>query len=903
MTDYRNLLPRLVKGACEWILTHPLFSSWAKETGHALLWVVGHAGCGKTMLSSFLFQWVERSRDRDVFIYFCDGRVKDQRDGNAILIGLIFQMVHRHHSMIRYVRKAYDLHGVSLLQSFSSLWEIFSKMVRDPKCGPLCIILDAIDECERTSRRQLLESINTLMSELNRSPTQISSLKFFLTSRPMRDELFNYLESFMDKQLHLDDGKSGYQEGLQTFIRQRVDQLASTRHCSDEVKQFLVETLLTRADQTFLWIHMVLSSLDNRLLASVKDLKAMITSIPPELKATYTSFLSAIPSDHREQALRLLKLIVSSTRPLHLKELNVAFSIEPSHSTVEELTQECQTAMENTLQGILGPLIRISESRVSLVHQSAREYLLQDDASVLLVSQQVTSAENASLCITSACIQYLLLHDFDVDIFQHDGSSSSSIYDSSPSDSMASTLADLSLFGKEQDLAAEHLFREDGVLDVERAQEIAEKDDFFGYASLYWMEHLAACERLAPCSLRESARKLLDMQNTNSQNWLQSYLALSNAAPDLEPDDHDPIILSSYFNLTETLKSLLGTTESTQATRSRALFWACQKGNDAVVLVLLESDVDPNFQDSYQKTALMVAAGHGHTTCVAALVQDGRAHLSQRARNGINALSLACSNGHLPVVQLLLSQPNCGIGNLDNRGCTPFIHAASGGNTSVISALAKHSVVDINHCDKGGRTALSWAAGDGLQGATAHLLKLKHIQANLEDKKGRSPLSWAAGNGHADTVRALIFHKKVDPVSLDQDKRNAISWACASGHADALRVILEKTHCGIDDKDIDGWTPLAWAIEIDSPATVEILLSPGKVDLEQRDHGGRTALSWAVEYGHTSIVKILLRKGADPTTRSDFGTTPISYAEKFGRDDLVELLSKHIKERALPPTE
>jgi ankyrin repeat protein len=110
-------------------------------------------------------------------------------------------------------------------------------------------------------------------------------------------------------------------------------------------------------------------------------------------------------------------------------------------------------------------------------------------------------------------------------------------------------------------------------------------------------------------------------------------------------------------------------------------------------------------------------------------------------------------------------------------------------------------------------------------------------------------------------------------------------------------LLVDNGCPGIDDADIDEWTPLAWAIQNNSPEIVSTLLSTGQVNLERRDHSGRTALSWAVEYGHYLVVKVLLEAGADPEATNETGRTPVSVAQDYEREDLVQALQHYIYKR------
>jgi len=73
---------------------------------------------------------------------------------------------------------------------------------------------------------------------------------------------------------------------------------------------------------------------------------------------------------------KLLRIIVSSTRPLNIEEIIILLAIEAVHPSVSLLESEFTIFDVNSIQLILGPLIKVSESRVYLVDQSLKEYLI-----------------------------------------------------------------------------------------------------------------------------------------------------------------------------------------------------------------------------------------------------------------------------------------------------------------------------------------------------------------------------------------------------------------------------------------------------------------------------------------------------------------------------------------------
>ncbi|KAK5994802.1 Vegetative incompatibility HET-E-1-like protein [Cladobotryum mycophilum] len=882
VSEYRRLLPKPITGTCIWIRNHPLFVSWIEKASSAVLWLTGHAGCGKTILSLSLAQHFEQARTaqtpQHVLIYFCDDKVNKQKDAKAILIGLIFQIIHRHRSLIQYVRKAFELQGPSIIQSFSSLWSIFSSIAKDPKCGLLYVILDALDECERITCHQLLDSISEMITSPQRSSRSTAQIKFLITSRPFLRHTYLSIGQSLQSQISIDDGQPGYTADLQSFIQHRVEEISLRRNYSTETKDYLLKALSSKADQTFLWTHMVLSSVENSLLTSLKDLRNTISKIPPDLETTYLKFLSSIPTNHQNDAESLLKLLLASSRPLQLDEVNIAFTINDSHVSTDDVMRDCQSAMSHTLQGILGPLTRISESTVSLVHQSVKEFFLGvgNSQSAFHVGQSINT-ETASLHAATACIYYLLLDDFTKDLYATESSPIESIWGNFALDD--DSFSEKSGDGEDEEdaynLNADTLFQEPGEQNAAICRSITSKHQFYSYAALNWAHHFSQCENIASPEVSELAKRLLNGGNGSCRNWLQFYTEESVVPIDGDLVEFDPMVLAAFFGLRGTLEDILNTSEHPQAKMDEALFWASRFGHSRIVSTLLEAGAEPNIHGGRQsQTPLVVAAENGHLDCVLALLADRRTDVNMPGRSGRTALSFACANGHDPIVKQLLSRDGCNLDGADNTGATPFFWAVGER-----------------------RTAISWAAGDGSSEMIKYLLKIRGVDPNAKDSKGRSPLSWAAGDGCADAVDVLVQSKKVDKTSIDKDRRNAISRACEGGHLNALRSLLKHGCPGVDDEDIDHWTPLAWAIQNNSPQVVRALLSTGSVDLHRRDHAERTALSWAVEYGHLPVVKVLLQEGADAEVSSEKRTAPINVAKQSERSEILNELHKYTSSR------
>ncbi|CCD44401.1 hypothetical protein BofuT4_P059810.1 [Botrytis cinerea T4] len=176
MLDYQSFLPSRVDGTCEWVLNNPQYVRWLSEEEACSLWVSGYPGSGKTILSTFQLEYLGSSisslgNKSIVCCFFCDEKIGAQRDAKAIIRSLIYQIVVRRRVLIKHVKAAYDMQGPHLTNNFNELWRIFTAIANDRKVGHVKVIVDAVDECEESTRDRLLRAIASLVAEKGSSST------------------------------------------------------------------------------------------------------------------------------------------------------------------------------------------------------------------------------------------------------------------------------------------------------------------------------------------------------------------------------------------------------------------------------------------------------------------------------------------------------------------------------------------------------------------------------------------------------------------------------------------------------------------------------------------------------------------------------------------------------------
>ncbi|KAL6709561.1 hypothetical protein ACN47E_001496 [Coniothyrium glycines] len=906
LAEYKAQLPRPVRGTCDWIMSHPAYLTWLAAEQTRLLWVTGEPGCGKTMLSAYLADHLRLDRvapaRTQVFFFFCDEKVKLQRDANAILRGILYQILQQHRKLVKHVKHRVDLDGASLATSFSALWELFLKVVADSTSDTIGIIVDAIDECELKTRTSLLNAVLQLVNEPQDMYRQSRvRIKFLITSRPSLGNLHNMLGP--EHRLPIEADQSIVAEDIKLVIRSKVGEIATRLRFNDETRCYLEQILYSKSNQSFLWLNLVLHSLGSSLKASKKDFERIINTFPDTLGDTYRRFLCEISSRDRADATKLLQLLIGCSRHLTLTEANIAFTIDRDHKSLSDMADNLQLYMRSTLQNMVGSFVRIKgsdqssddDAKVSLIHQSVKEYLT--DLAFHSTDRSVRSfaipISGAALELSQSCMRYLLLQEFHLDLFTRERAS---LEDDSPDSVTSLPFAQVEpedpegFLGLDDHLGLDNFFEDFQDIAEDQCVLISQVYKFFDYSAVHWAEHYSLCEHVAPKYLQETARQLLASRSFATANWLRYYWIRQNMEYSF-PENFGAIELAGFFNLSVLLDEILKESDSENGSQiTQALFWAARMSSIDSIKVLLQHSPDPNDIGFDRQTPLTVSAQHGHLDAVRILLMEPRTNIALRAKSDRSALSFAAGNGHLEVVQILLEHGAFTVDDQDNAGWTPLFWAVQGDYADIMRLLLKQSAIDVNQVDRSGRSVLSWAAGEGSEKALKVLIRHPSINLNLRDSKGRSPLSWAAGNGRSEAVSTFMHRMGIDKGTKDNDLRNAVSWACQGGHTDTLRILLKNRCGGEDEVDVDTWTPLLWALFNHSPMTVEVLLSTRKVQIDRQDNYGRTALTWAASYGYLEVVQLLVLWNANVHIRNHGGRTAAEIAWTEGHIEVYEFL-------------
>lgn len=581
-----------------WFLEHLTFQEWKANEHDDLLWLSADPGCGKSVLSRALVDEKLVGVESSSICHFFFKDNEEQNNVATAMCALLHQFFCAHESLIqRHVASAVKKSGHNLKNDFEELWQIWISAATDPSAGNVICILDALDECKQSDRDKLIRMLeNFYRSSLGKSKTG-SRLKFLVTSRP-----YDYIERQFRKltnqipTIRLAGEKESelISREIGVVIKAKVEDIAEELNLSEEVKLSLHKRLSEVPNRTYLWLHLIFDQLKEALGRTKKKLLNVIDKLPKTVEQAYEEML--VRCTEEEEARRVLQIIVAAKRPLTLCEIDVALEIRPNLTSYAELDLEGDANREQWIRKSCGLFVSIVDSRIYLIHQTAKEFLIRqkDEQYGPKGWRHSVDLQQSHRMLSEICITHLLLLRAYVTPYDGDGS--------------------IRRWHSQVIQVAED--------DPKKHASFA----FLDYSAKHWVTHVQQAS-ISDIDWLEKASKLCESGNGFgpywvSINWRSYYLRDVNQGIVYRPQNQS------------------------------ALYWAAFFGLKEVVQCLLDFGMDADVRGRYLGNALQAAAYGGYGKVMGQLLNAGA---DINAQYGCStALEIACYRGHVSVVDLLL---------------------------------------------------------------------------------------------------------------------------------------------------------------------------------------------------------------------------------------------------------
>ncbi|KAF2260348.1 vegetative incompatibility protein HET-E-1 [Lojkania enalia] len=396
----------LIKDSYHWVLNNNHFQQWHNDPQSQLLWIKGDPGKGKTMLLCGIINELQKSRAKTglVSYFFCQATDSRINTATAVLRGLLFLLVSQQPSLVSHVRKKYDYVGKTMFEdanAWVALTEIFTDMLRDRSLNATYLIIDALDEC--------ITGLPKLLNFIAKHSSMSPRVKWIVSSRNWPD-IEEQLERAGHKvRLSLELNAESVSTAVQTFIKQKVLQLAQQKKYDERTRDSVREYLALNANDTFLWVALVCQTLET---TAKRNLFKNLNSFPCGLDPLYRRMMQQISkSDDAELCKQVLASITLVYQPITLKELVALVDQLGGIDNDKELRE---------IIGLCGSFLILRADTIYFVHQSAKDFLLEQAAEEVFPSGREDihhAIFTRSLKIISRTLQRNMYNSKDSDLF------------------------------------------------------------------------------------------------------------------------------------------------------------------------------------------------------------------------------------------------------------------------------------------------------------------------------------------------------------------------------------------------------------------------------------------------------------------------------------------------------
>lgn len=308
-----------------------------------------------------------------------------------------------------------------------------------------------------------------------------------------------------------------------------------------------------------------------------------------------------------------------------------------------------------------------------------------------------------------------------------------------------------------------------------------------------------------------------------------------------------------------------------------------------IISFLIEKGADVNHVsklDDTETTPLFIATSGKNAEEIVSLLLEKGADVNLATTNEFTVLQKAICDRNKKLVLLFLDA-GAEINKNSNKLETALLDAIDTQNydSEIVSLLIeKGADVDLESAFNG-HTPLTLAVSQENKDAVLLLLK-SGADPNKKSIKFGTPLGIAFFAVNREMISLLIKN--------GADSSEIFLIAAAMPKPDAAKFLLDN---GADiNCELSGQTPLISAICSSTKEMVLFLISNGAdVNYETSGNvsdktGARTSLETAIETGNTEIVSLLITYGADVNHKCKNGNTPLLFAARHQKTELVPIL-------------
>ncbi|KAF5538424.1 het-E-1 heterokaryon incompatibility protein [Fusarium napiforme] len=356
-------------GTCGWILKRETFLRW-EESDSSVTLLYGNPGAGKTFLISRVVDYsIKRAKAGDaVAFFYCKRDEENRRNPQDILRSILRQLSTpikevesgTIHIALQGLPSRLELKGTTF--DVATCQSLIERLANDyPRTT---IILDAMDECDRNTREELMRVLSNLT-------IRSSKLRVFISSRH-DDDILRHFKGRPVMTVEATDNE----EDISSYVQDKLFRDTRWADIGPKFQEEVQSVFHEKSQGMFQWAALQVDQIRRLKLWSERSIREQLETSPIGLKGAYDvvwNQIQEMSSYEQQLARRALQWVLCAFRPLKTTELSLTMHIERDSGTIEGdivFTPE-------TIQSICGNLLVYDrQSNVwRFSHLSAREYI------------------------------------------------------------------------------------------------------------------------------------------------------------------------------------------------------------------------------------------------------------------------------------------------------------------------------------------------------------------------------------------------------------------------------------------------------------------------------------------------------------------------------------------------
>ena len=381
--DFMSVDSVRIAGSCEWLMRKASYLEWQESANTVFYWISAKPATGKTILSGKVVHHL-KSLNKDCSFCFFDHGNKAKSNITSFLLLMARQMALLHTEILRDVLELCRKDDQLKKAEYQTIWRILyvETILKQKLARPQYWVIDALDECQAG-----VNLVPMLIKVMKALPVRI-----FLTSRDSIEVHRASIPATI-KVVSEEISKNDTQTDIKIYLDQHMDEVSAIDN-SD--RNAMKQQILLKSDGCFLWVNLVLAEL--KRVVTLAEIHQVLEEVHSDMDDLYSRILENMSRQQygKNLAKAILTWTVCAARPLTTAEL---------HSAVQLHIKDTVLSVKKAITSSCGHLLYVdSQSRVHVVHQTVRDYLLRaSSTSEFGIVRRLGHKELAMSCLEYLC--------------------------------------------------------------------------------------------------------------------------------------------------------------------------------------------------------------------------------------------------------------------------------------------------------------------------------------------------------------------------------------------------------------------------------------------------------------------------------------------------------------------